>query len=330
MPRKKSTPAAPTAPETQATSSPKKRATQRTKQKSQQSRLVAKNTTKVDTTSVAPANAPATSESQAVVDNTSSSHTDTSPSSATPVAHATARRRPVLEAFIATGVAGMLMYAAMVSFYGVLMVGQVNRTSPERVAGWLVLMWSVSLVVQGISTLMQLHRTDHYIQRFLALLLVAGNPAALIISEWLYNLFFVSPGQKAVIWINSTVMQVSTVIAVFGSIYLWYLLLCTKRTIAPRTAPDVPATTYARLMRRRRIGLWLIVTAFVLPALAQFSGTLMLMSGIGQGTTTVFTPILSFLGMIHLLFMIAGMILIVPCIVMLIIGMVLVANSQRE
>ena len=83
-------------------------------------------------------------------------------------------------------------------------------------------------------------------------------------------------------------------------------------------------------MRRRRIGLWLIVTAFVLPALAQFSGTLMLMSGIGQGTTTVFTPILSFLGMIHLLFMIAGMILIVPCIVMLIIGMVLVANSQRE
>ena len=223
----------------------------------------------------------------------------------------------------------MLMYAAMVSFYGALMVGQVDRTSPERVAGWLVLMWSVSLVVQGISTLMQLHRTDHYIQRFLALLLVAGNPAALIISEWLYNLFFVSPGQKAVIWINSTVMQVSTVIAVFGSIYLWYLLLCTKRTIAPRTAPDVPATTYARLMRRRRIGLWLIVTAFVLPALAQFSGTLMLMSSTSRGTT-IFTSILSFLGMIHFLFMIAGMILIVPCIVMLIIGMVLVANSQRE
>lgn len=329
MPRKKSTPAAPTAPETQATSSPKRRATQRTKQKSQQSRSVAKNTTKVDTTSVAPANAPAASESQAVVDNTSSSHIDTPPSSATPVAHATARRRPVLEAFIATGAAGMLMYAAMVSFYGALMVGQVNRTSPERVAGWLILMWSVSLVVQGISTLMQLHRTDHYIQRFLALLLVAGNPAALIISEWLYNLFFVSPGQKAVVWINSTVMQVSTVIAVFGSIYLWYLLLCTKRTIAPRTAPDVPATTYARLMRRRRIGLWLIVTAFVLPALAQFSGTLMLMSGTSRGTT-IFTSILSFFSMIHLLFMIAGMILIVPCIVMLIIGMVLVANSQRE
>lgn len=329
MPRKKSTPAAPTAPETQATSSPKRRATQRTKQKSQQSRSVAKNTTKVDTTSVAPANAPAASESQAVVDNTSSSHIDTPPSSATPVAHATARRRPVLEAFIATGAAGMLMYAAMVSFYGALMVGQVDRTSPERVAGWLILMWSVSLVVQGISTLMQLHRTDHYIQRFLALLLVAGNPAALIISEWLYNLFFVSPGQKAVIWINSTVMQVSTVIAVFGSIYLWYLLLCTKRTIAPRTAPDVPATTYARLMRRRRVGLWLIVTAFVLPALAQFSGTLMLMSSTSRGTT-IFTSILSFFSMIHFIFMIAGMILIVPCIVMLIIGMVLVANSQRE
>ena len=223
----------------------------------------------------------------------------------------------------------MLMYAAIVSFYGALMVGQVDRTSPERAAGWLVLMWSVSLVVQGISTLMQLHRTDHYMQRFLALLLVAGNPAALIISEWLYNLFFVSPGQKGVVWINSTVMQVSTVIAVFGSIYLWYLLLCTKRTIAPRTAPDVPATTYARLMRRRRIGLWLIVTAFVLPALAQFSGTLMLMSSTSRGTT-IFTSILSFLGMIHLIFMIAGMILIVPCIVMLIIGMVLVANSQRE
>lgn len=329
MPRKKSTPAAPTAPETQATSSPKKRAMQRTKQKSQQSRSVEKKTTKADTTSVALANAPANSESQAVVDNTSSSQTNVQSPSSTSVAHATARRRPVLEAFIATGAAGMLMYAAMVSFYGALMVGQVDRTSPERVAGWLILMWSVSLVVQGISTLMQLHRTDHYIQRFLALLLVAGNPAALIISEWLYNLFFVSPGQKAVIWINSTVMQVSTVIAVFGSIYLWYLLLCTKRTIAPRTAPDVPATTYARLMRRRRVGLWLIVTAFVLPALAQFSGTLMLMSSTSRGTT-IFTSILSFLGMIHLLFMIAGMILIVPCIGMLIIGMVLVANSQRE
>ena len=329
MPRKKSTPAAPTAPETQATSSPKKRAMQRTKQKSQQSRSVEKKTTKADTTSVALANAPANSESQAVVDNTSSSQTNVQSPSSTSVAHATARRRPVLEAFIAAGAAGMLMYAAMVSFYGALMVGQVDRTSPERVAGWLVLMWSVSLVVQGISMLMQLHRTDHYIQRFLALLLVAGNPAALIMSEWLYNLFFVSPGQKAVIWINSTVMQVSTVIAVFGSIYLWYLLLCTKRTIAPRTAPDVPATTYARLMRRRRIGLWLIVTAFVLPALAQFSGTLMLMSSTSRGTT-IFTSILSFLGMIHLLFMIAGMILIVPCIAMRIIGMVLVANSQRE
>ena len=329
MPRKKSTPAAPTAPETQATSSPKKRAMQRTKQKSQQSRSVEKKTTKADTTSVALANAPANSESQAVVDNTSSSQTNVQSPSSTSVAHATARRRPVLEAFIAAGAAGMLMYAAMVSFYGALMVGQVDRTSPERVAGWLVLMWSVSLVVQGISMLMQLHRTDHYIQRFLALLLVAGNPAALIMSEWLYNLFFVSPGQKAVIWINSTVMQVSTVIAVFGSIYLWYLLLCTKRTIAPRTAPDVPATTYARLMRRRRIGLWLIVTAFVLPALAQFSGTLMLMSSTSRGTT-IFTSILSFLGMIHLIFMIAGMILIAPCIAMLIIGMVLVANSQRE
>ena len=329
MPRKKSTPAAPTAPETQATSSPKRRATQRAKQKSQQPRSVEKKTTKADTTSVALANASANSESQNVVDNTSSSHTDTPPSSATPVAHATARRRPVLEAFIAAGAAGMLMYAAMVSFYGALMVGQVDRTSSERTAGWLILAWCVSLVVQGISTLMQLYRTDHYIQRFLALLLVAGNPAALIISEWLYNLFFVSPGQKGVVWINSTVMLVSTVVAACGSIYLWYLLLCTKRTTAPRTAPDVPATTYARLMRRRRIGLWLIVTAFVLPALAQFSGTLMLMSGTSRGTT-IFTSILSFLGMIHLIFMIAGMILIVPCIGMLIIGMVLVANSQRE
>ena len=330
MPRKKSPSAAPAVSETKATSSPKKRATQRTKQKSQQSQSIAKKTTKADMTSVPSPSTQPSSSAQAVVDNTSLSQTNGQPPSSTSVTYATARRRPVLEAFIATGAAGMLMYAAMVSFYGALMVGQVDRTSPERMAGWLILAWCVSLVVQGISTLMQLHRTDHYIQRFLALLLVAGNPAALIISEWLYNLFLVSPGQKAVIWINSTVMQVSTVIAVFGSIYLWYLLLCTKRTTAPRTAPDVPATIYARLMRRRRIGLWLIVTAFVLPALAQFSGTLMLMSGIGQGTTTVFTSILSFLGMIHLIFMIAGMILIVPCIVMLIIGMVLVANSQRE
>ena len=329
MPRKKSTPAAPAASETKATSSPKKRRAQRSKQKSQQSQSIAKKTTKADTTSAPSPSAQPNSSSQAVVDNTSPSQTNGQSPSSTSVTYATARRRPVLEAFIATGAAGMLMYAAMVSFYGALMVGQVNRTPPERVAGWLILMWSVSLVVQGISTLMQLHRTDHYIQRFLALLLVAGNPAALIMSEWLYNLFFVSPGQKGVVWINSTVMLVSTVIAVFGSIYLWYLLLCRKRTTAPRTAPDVPATTYARLMRRRRIGLWLIVTAFVLPALAQFSGTLMLMSGTSRGTT-IFTSILSFFSMIHLIFMIAGMILIVPCIVMIIIGMVLVANSQRE
>ena len=329
MPRKKSTSAAPAVSETKATSSPKKRRAQRTKQKSQQSQSIAKKTTKADTTSVPSPSTQPSSSAQAVVDNTSLSQTNGQPPSSTSVTYATARRRPVLEAFIAAGAAGMLMYAAMVSFYGALMVGQVNRTPPERVAGWLVLMWSVSLVVQGISTLMQLHRTDHYMQRFLALLLVAGNPAALIISEWLYNLFFVSPGQKGVVWINSTVMLVSTVIAAFGSIYLWYLLLCTKRTIAPRTAPDVPATTYARLMRRRRVGLWLIVTAFVLPALAQFSGTLMLMSSTSRGTT-IFTSILSFFSIIHLLFMIAGMILIAPCIAMLIIGMVLVANSQRE
>ena len=137
MPRKKSTPAAPTAPETQATSSPKKRATQRAKQKSQQSRPVAKKTTKADTTSVPSPSTQPSSSSQAVVDNTSPSQTNGQSPLSTSVTHATARRRPVLEAFIATGAAGMLMYAAMVSFYGALMVGQVDRTSPERMAGWL-------------------------------------------------------------------------------------------------------------------------------------------------------------------------------------------------
>ncbi len=327
MPRKKSTPAAPTAPETQATSSPKRRATQRTKQKSQQSRPVAKKTTKADTTSVAPANAPANSESQTVVDNTSPSHIDTPPSPATSVKHATARRRPVLEAFIAAGAAGIMPYALLVGLQAAVMIGLGSHIPSRKTTGYLLFLWSVSLIVQYFMTLRQLGRSDHYWQRLVALILLSGNPGLLIVGVWLYYGFFAVPGQRPAFWLYDVAVEVSVIISILGSLYLWYLLLGTKREIAPLTNRTVSSVTFGRLAKRRRVGLSLIAVAPILPLI--FLMILM-----------VTTSILHILQLNSISYAISEVVIqpewmnevvyMTPSVLALVIGMVLVANSQRE
>ena len=327
MPRKKSTPAAPAASETKATSSPKKRATQRTKQKSQQPQSVAKKTTRADTTFGAPANAPANSESQAVVDNTSPSRTDTLPSPATPVAHATARRRPVLEAFIATGAAGIMPCALLVGLQAAVMIGLGSHIPSRKTTGYLLFLWSVSLIVQYFMTLRQLGRSDHYWQRLVALILLSGNPGLLIVGVWLYYGFFAVPGQRPAFWLYDVAVEVSVIISILGSLYLWYLLLGTKREIAPLTNRTVSSVTFGRLAKRRRVGLSLIAVAPILPLIF-----LMLLM--------VTTSILHILQLNSISYAISEVVIqpewmnevvyMTPSVLALVIGIVLVANSQRE
>ncbi len=327
MPRKKSTPAAPTAPETQATSSPKRRATQRAKQKSQQSRSVEKKTTKANTTSVSPANAPANSESQAVVDNTSSSHTDTSPSSATPVAHATARRRPVLEAFIAAGAAGIMPYALFVGLQAAVMTGFGRRALSEKIIGHLLFLWSISLIVQCFMTLRQLGRSDHYWQRLIALILLSGNPGLLIVATWLYHGFFVAPGQEPAFWLYGEAVEKSVIISILGSLYLWYLLLGTKREIAPLTNHKVSSVIFGRLAKRRRVGLSLIAVAPILPLLLYV--LLLVIMSIFQILQLNFISY-AIMDVIAQSERINEVVYMTPSVLALVVGIVLVANSQRE
>lgn len=327
MPRKKSTPAAPAALETQATSSPKKRATQRTKQKSQQSRPVAKKTTKVDSTSVSSPSTQPSNSSQAVVDNTSPSHTDTPPSPATSVKHATARRRPVLEAFIAAGAAGIMPYALLVGLQAAVMIGLGSHIPSRKTTGYLLFLWSVSLIVQYFMTLRQLGRSDHYWQRLVALILLSGNPGLLIVGVWLYYGFFAVPGQRPAFWLYDVAVEVSVIISILGSLYLWYLLLGTKREIAPLTNRTVSSVTFGRLAKRRRVGLSLIAVAPILPLI--FLMILM-----------VTTSILHILQLNSISYAISEVVIqpewmnevvyMTPSVLALVIGMVLVANSQRE
>ncbi len=327
MPRKKSTPAAPTAPETQATSSPKKRATQRTKQKSQHPRSVAKKTTKANTTSVPSPSTQPSSSSQAVVDNASPSQTNGQSSSSTSVAYVTARRRPVLEAFIATGAAGIMPYALLVGLQAAVMIGLGSHIPSRKTTGYLLFLWSVSLIVQYFMTLRQLGRSDHYWQRLVALILLSGNPGLLIVGVWLYYGFFAVPGQRPAFWLYDVAVEVSVIISILGSLYLWYLLLGTKREIAPLTNRTVSSVTFGRLAKRRRVGLSLIAVAPILPLIF-----LMLLM--------VTTSILHILQLNSISYAISEVVIqpewmnevvyMTPSVLALVIGIVLVANSQRE
>lgn len=327
MPRKKSTPVAPAASETKATSSPKKRRAQHTKQKSQQSQSIAKKTTKADTTSVPSPSTQPSSSSQAVVDNASPSQTNGQSSSSTSVAYVTARRRPVLEAFIATGAAGIMPYALLVGLQAAVMIGLGSHIPSRKTTGYLLFLWSVSLIVQYFMTLRQLGRSDHYWQRLVALILLSGNPGLLIVGVWLYYGFFAVPGQRPAFWLYDVAVEVSVIISILGSLYLWYLLLGTKREIAPLTNRTVSSVTFGRLAKRRRVGLSLIAVAPILPLIF-----LMLLM--------VTTSILHILQLNSISYAISEVVIqpewmnevvyMTPSVLALVIGIVLVANSQRE
>lgn len=327
MPRKKSTPAAPTAPETQATSSPKRRATQRTKQKSQQPQSVEKKTTKADTTSVSSSRTQLSSSSQAVVDSTLPSQTNGQSPSSTSVTYATARRRPVLEAFIATGAAGIMPYALFVGLQAAVMTGFGRRALSEKIIGHLLFLWSISLIVQCFMTLRQLGRSDHYWQRLVALILLSGNPGLLIVATWLYYGFFVAPGQEPAFWLYGEAVEVSVIISILGSLYLWYLLLGTKREIAPLTNHKVSSVIFGRLAKRRRVGLSLIAVAPILPLLLYV--LLLVIMSIFQILQLNFISY-AIMDVIAQSERINEVVYMTPSVLALVVGIVLVANSQRE
>ena len=327
MPRKKSTPAAPTAPETQATSSPKKRAVQRTKQKSQQSQSIAKKTTEADTTSVSSPSTQLSSSSQAAVDNTSPSQTNGQSSLSTSVTHATARRRPVLEAFIAAGAAGIMPYALLVGLQAAVMIGLGSHIPSRKTIGCLLFLWSISLIVQYFMTLRQLGRSDHYWQRLVALILLSGNPGLLIVGVWLYYGFFAAPGQRPAFWLYGAAVEVSVIISILGSLYLWYLLLGTKREIAPLTNRTVSSVTFGRLAKCRRGGLSLIAVAPILPLI--FLVLLMVTTSIFQILQLNFISYAISEVIIQPEWM-NEVVYMTPSVLAFVIGIVLVANSQRE
>lgn len=327
MPRKKSTPVAPAASETKATSSPKKRRAQHTKQKSQQSQSIAKKTTKADTTSVPSPSTQPSSSSQAVVDNASPSQTNGQSSSSTSVAYVTARRRPVLEAFIATGAAGIMPYALLVGLQAAVMIGLGSHIPSRKTTGYLLFLWSVSLIVQYFMTLRQLGRSDHYWQRLVALILLSGNPGLLIVATWLYYGFFAVPGQRPAFWLYDVAVEVSVIISILGSLYLWYLLLGTKREIAPLTNRTVSSVIFGRLAKRRRVGLSLIAVAPILPLLLYV--LLLVIMSIFQILQLNFISY-AIMDVIAQSERINEVVYMTPSVLALVVGIVLVANSQRE
>lgn len=218
-------------------------------------------------------------------------------------------------------------YALLVGLQAAVMIGLGSHIPSRKTTGYLLFLWSVSLIVQYFMTLRQLGRSDHYWQRLVALILLSGNPGLLIVGVWLYYGFFAVPGQRPAFWLYDVAVEVSVIISILGSLYLWYLLLGTKREIAPLTNRTVSSVTFGRLAKRRRVGLSLIAVAPILPLI--FLMILM-----------VTTSILHILQLNSISYAISEVVIqpewmnevvyMTPSVLALVIGMVLVANSQRE
>lgn len=218
-------------------------------------------------------------------------------------------------------------YALLVGLQAAVMIGLGSHIPSRKTTGYLLFLWSVSLIVQYFMTLRQLGRSDHYWQRLVALILLSGNPGLLIVGVWLYYGFFAVPGQRPAFWLYDVAVEVSVIISILGSLYLWYLLLGTKREIAPLTNRTVSSVTFGRLAKRRRVGLSLIAVAPILPLIF-----LMLLM--------VTTSILHILQLNSISYAISEVVIqpewmnevvyMTPSVLALVIGIVLVANSQRE
>ena len=76
-------------------------------------------------------------------------------------------RRPLLEAWVIAGAVGVIASAAVLCMHSVTLVS--SQATGEQSFGWLLVVWSMSVLVQGYLALRQSHRTDRYWQRIGAL-----------------------------------------------------------------------------------------------------------------------------------------------------------------
>lgn len=175
------------------------------------------------------------------------SHTGTSDVSAPP-------RRAWLEACVIAGGVGTIASAAVLCMHSVTLVS--SRTIGERAFGWLLVVWSMSVLVQGYLALRQSHRTDRYWQRIGALGLLAIN-AVFMTGSTLYAFWVLQNPLKVGVQSNAMII-ISDVLSLVGSLYLWYLLLGTQPALPVRSKDDGDCTTKNQMMKRK-VGFWLMV-----------------------------------------------------------------------
>ncbi len=250
------------------------------------------------------------------------SHTGTSDASAPP-------RRAWLEACVIAGAVGTIANAAVLCMHSVTLVS--SRTIGERAFGWLLVVWSISVLVQGYLALRQSHRTDRYWQRIgaLGLLLVNG---ALFIVGWLSGGVLHTPVGLVV---NNTTVLMSNIPSFVGSLYLWYVLLGMQPAI-PAKRSDVDDTTLNQMMKRKT-GLWLMLAAAV-PMMALYGMLVSMLFGVADFLsahwhvlkTLLNEPTLLAMGMVASIVIYAGIAWFVVSPVMAVAGFILVATSKYE
>ncbi len=199
---------------------------------------------------------------QSIATTTAKHHSHT----ATP--DVSAPRRAWLEACVIAGAVGTIASAAVLCMHSVTLVS--SRTIGERAFGWLLVVWSMSVLVQGYLVLRQSHRTDRYWQRIGALSLLAVN-AVFMTGSTLYAFWVLQSPLKVGVQSNAMII-VSDVLGLVGSLYLWYLLLGTQPALPARSKDDGDCTTKNQMMKRK-VGFWLMVGP-VMP-LAMMHGVLL-------------------------------------------------------
>ena len=250
------------------------------------------------------------------------SHTGTSDVSAPP-------RRPLLEAWVIAGGAGMIANAAIVCLQGSVLTS--GPTVVEQVFGWLLAAWSASILAQSVITLRQSHRTDRYWQRIGALGLLLVNGALCIVGCLSGGVLHTPVGLVA----NNTTVLMSNIPSFIGSLYLWYVLLGMQPVI-PAKHSDVDDTTLNQMMKRKT-GLWLMLAAAV-PMMALYGMFVSVLFGVTNFldthrhvlSTLVNEPTLLVMGMVASIVIYGGIAWFVASPVMAVAGFIFVATSKYE
>ena len=244
-------------------------------------------------------------------------------------------RRPLLEACVLAGAVGTIASAAVLCMHSVTLVS--SQAAGEQAFGWLLVVWSISVLVQGYLVLRRSHRTDRYWQRIGALSLLAVN-AVFMTGSTLYAFWVLHNPLKVGVQSNAMII-VSDVLSLVGSLYLWYLLLGTQPVQPARSKNDGDYTTQNH-MTKRKVGFWLMVGP-VIPLVMMHGGLLfVLLCAHGYGPVRFTFDAVRWLGMTIIgqggvLFVISaavygGIAWVVTAPAVFISGLWLVATSKYE